>query len=212
MKLSYYVVTRDYGFAPNPFHGFCTLATCKPTLRKHANVGDWIVGMGSSGKESIYKGKMIYAMQVEEILTFDDYWNDIRFQNKKPVMNGSTQLKYGDNIYYTDENGYIIQVDSHHSLENGKENLLNLERDTRGEKVLISKKFWYFGKDAIEIPESLSTLKNVGRGYRNIHDHNNQKFIDNFVEWIYSLGGYQWIGHPEKFESGFHRYDGRSSF
>ncbi len=27
---------RDYGFAPNPFHGICTLATCKPVIRRVA--------------------------------------------------------------------------------------------------------------------------------------------------------------------------------
>lgn len=35
-----YAITRDLGFAPNPFHGFCTLATCKPGIRKTAKVGD----------------------------------------------------------------------------------------------------------------------------------------------------------------------------
>ena len=34
-----YVITRDYGFAPNPFGGICTLATCKPGIRNHAKVG-----------------------------------------------------------------------------------------------------------------------------------------------------------------------------
>ena len=29
-----YIITRDYGFAPNPFGGVCTLATCKPKIRK----------------------------------------------------------------------------------------------------------------------------------------------------------------------------------
>ena len=38
-----YVITRDYGFAPNPFGGICTLATCKPGIRNHATVGDWVV-------------------------------------------------------------------------------------------------------------------------------------------------------------------------
>jgi len=40
-ELHSYVVARDYGFAPNPFFGFCTLATCKPRLRSVAQVGDW---------------------------------------------------------------------------------------------------------------------------------------------------------------------------
>ena len=33
---------RDYGFAPNPYFGYCTLATCKPVIRRCAGVGDWI--------------------------------------------------------------------------------------------------------------------------------------------------------------------------
>lgn len=42
-----YVVDRDFGFAPNPFHGYCTLATCKPGIRKSAAMGDWVVGMAA---------------------------------------------------------------------------------------------------------------------------------------------------------------------
>ena len=34
MKLYSYIVARDFGFAPNPFYGFCTLATCKPKIAK----------------------------------------------------------------------------------------------------------------------------------------------------------------------------------
>src|SRR5262245_31415483 len=44
VRLYSYVVARDYGFAPNPFYGFCTLATCKPDIRRTADIGDWIVG------------------------------------------------------------------------------------------------------------------------------------------------------------------------
>lgn len=40
MKLFSYVVAREYGFAPNPFFGWCTLATCKPKIRVTAEVGD----------------------------------------------------------------------------------------------------------------------------------------------------------------------------
>lgn len=38
-----YVVRYDSGFAPNPFYGYCTLATCKPDIRRAAEVGDWLV-------------------------------------------------------------------------------------------------------------------------------------------------------------------------
>ncbi|WP_198140678.1 Nmad2 family putative nucleotide modification protein [Polaromonas naphthalenivorans] len=30
----WYLMTHDSGFAPNPFHGTLTLATCKPGIRR----------------------------------------------------------------------------------------------------------------------------------------------------------------------------------
>jgi hypothetical protein len=47
MRLFAYKMTHDTGFAPNPFHGACTLATCKPQIRLHKRVGDWIAGFTS---------------------------------------------------------------------------------------------------------------------------------------------------------------------
>ena len=45
MKLYSYIITEDTGFSPNPFWGCCTLADCKPEIRRNAKVGDWIVGL-----------------------------------------------------------------------------------------------------------------------------------------------------------------------
>lgn len=36
MKVFSYVVMSDSGFAPNPFHGTCTLACCKAQIRRSA--------------------------------------------------------------------------------------------------------------------------------------------------------------------------------
>jgi hypothetical protein len=91
-----YVVARDYGFAPNPFFGACTLATCKPNIRRAAKVDDWIVGTGSAVNNKV--GMIVYAMRVTEIITFNQYWNDPRFQRKKPKLNGSKKQAFGDNI------------------------------------------------------------------------------------------------------------------
>ncbi len=77
MNLYSYVITRDYGFAPNPFWNICTLATCKPQIREHALKGDWVAGFGSAHTE-IAK-KMVFLMQVDEVCTFDEYWDDSRF-------------------------------------------------------------------------------------------------------------------------------------
>src|ERR1039458_1212005 len=82
VKLHSYVVARDYGFAPNPFFGICTLATCKPGIRGVAQIGDWVVGTGSKarGRDT----HIVYAMRVTGAMTFDQYWTDPRFQAKKP--------------------------------------------------------------------------------------------------------------------------------
>ncbi|MGE3595803.1 MAG: hypothetical protein AB7N70_09645 [Dehalococcoidia bacterium] len=39
-----YKMTHDTGFAPNPFWGCLTLATCKPGIRQTRGPGDWIAG------------------------------------------------------------------------------------------------------------------------------------------------------------------------
>ena len=46
MRLFSYVVAHDTGFSPNPFFGYCTLACCKPVIRRSAQAGDWVVGLG----------------------------------------------------------------------------------------------------------------------------------------------------------------------
>ena len=155
-----YPITRDFGFAPNPFHGYCTLATCKPDIRKSAKIGDWVMGVGGSTLPSV-KRKCIYLMKITDKLSFSQYWQDARFSLKKPVRNGSRVQMLGDNIYHRDENGDWIQEDSHHSKADGSINPINLRRDTgRCEQVLVSDNFLYFGTDAFPIDlESIGYIR-----------------------------------------------------
>lgn len=149
-----YVLARDYGFAPNPFHGFCTLACCKPDIREHAQVGDWVIGLTSKkGSGCRY---LLYALQVEEISNFTKYWKDSRFACKKPYIEGSLKYAYGDNIYHKDSKGNWIQENSHHcDKSKTKINKENRDRDTKSEKVLISRKFYYFGDKYMEAHREL---------------------------------------------------------
>lgn len=150
MKLYSYILARDFGFAPNPFYGWCTLATCKSLYRLKAEIGDWIIGTGAKTNYN-FAGRLMYAMCVEEACDFDTYWNDPRFAAKKPVLSGSLKQLYGDNIYHK-EHGTWKQEDSHHSLDNGMPNVKNLAKDTKVDRVLLSKKFVYFGDSAPNIP------------------------------------------------------------
>ena len=146
-----YVVDRDFGFAPNPFHGFCTLATCKPGIRGGASKTDWVVGMGGARLKAA--GRCIFAMRVTEKITFDEYWANPVYLDKKPVRTGSNKMLVGDNIYHRDSNsGEWHQADSHHSHPDGSINTHNLRTDTKKENVLISKYFFYFGREAPAVP------------------------------------------------------------
>ncbi|EOB6396899.1 hypothetical protein ACHELZ_002363 [Vibrio vulnificus] len=158
-----YAITRDFGFAPNPFHGSCTLATCKPRIRKSAKVGDWVLGIGGTKLKSVNR-KCIVLMKVTEKMSFNNYWNEPRFSIKKPARNGSHVQMLGDNIYHQDANNVWIQEDSHHSNADGSINFTNLERDTNSDQVLISSHFYYFGKEAVDL--DLASI-----GYHRIRDY-----------------------------------------
>jgi hypothetical protein len=202
MKGFVYVVARDFGFAPNPFGGYCTLATCKPKIRKSALVGDIIIGLSSRKSGN----KLIYAMRVSEKITFNDYWYDIRFQFKKPVMNGSLVKTFGDNIYHFDEKSKNwCQLDSHHSLEGGQVNTINLNNDTKTDAVLISIDFYYFGINSIEIPKDLKKGIRVGRSHRNLREEK----VESIWKWLESENTKGINGDPTQFHKGFIRYDGK---
>ena len=186
-----YKVEHDYGFAPNPFHGYLTLATCKGDIRKnkHLQLGDWIVGLGSKSMKNLHC--IIFAMRVEEKLTFDEYWLDSRFQCKKPILNGSLVEMHGDNVYHTDMiTGKVIQENCAHSLEDGTEHSGHKKRDTEGMNVLISRSFYYFGDQAPLVPDEFSYI---------IIDSRKLKFrdlmgedikIQRFTDWLASKYNY----------------------
>jgi hypothetical protein len=98
-----YVVDRDLGFAPNPFHRYCSLATCKPRIRNKAAVGDWVIGMG--GRRLKATGRCVFAMKVTQKVTFNQYWHSPEFNDKRPVRNGTVVMMVGDNIYHQDGDG-----------------------------------------------------------------------------------------------------------
>src|ERR1039458_1369146 len=160
MDLYSYIVKHDNGFAPNPFFGCCTLACCKPGIRRKAKVGDWIVGLTPKAQEY----KIVYFMQVDEIMGFDKYWK--QFERKRPNLQGGVKQKNGDNIYKPSKTcgrGYQ-QLPSNHS-DGDRENPKTKKRDLGGRSVLVSRAFVYFGSNALKLPQKLTCLI-VGRGHR----------------------------------------------
>ncbi len=209
MKCYSYVISRDYGFAPNPFYGYCTLATCKPRIRSAASVGDWVIGCGAKAHKK--SGFIIYIMQITEKIAFIDYWRRKEFTCKKPIMNGSLKQMYGDNIYHNDNpQAQWVQIDSHHSHEDGTENKTNKDRDLSSKYVLISSHFWYFGKRAVEIPTQFRQEKFdiccTGRNHRVIYD---DRLINQFISWLEDTASPGYHADPFQFTT-FRRYKGES--
>ena len=157
-----YKMTHDSGFAPNPFYGHLTLATCKPGIRRTREQGDWVAGFASKelvrnakaqGVDMPYMG-LVYLMQVTEApQPLEDYFEDPRFTKKKPDSGSrSPQRRSGDNIYAGDgKGGYRWQDNAHHDED-------YLAHDTGGRNALISSRFWYFGRKAFVPQEGWSVF------------------------------------------------------
>ena len=195
MKVYCYIIEHDWGFAPNPFWGVCTLATCKPQIRKSARIGDVIFGV--TKKSVSYPRKIIYWMKVDKIMNIDEYYKDNKLKVKRANLRGSIMQCYGDNIYYT-KDGEVRQIDSFHSNEDGTMNEKNIERDTGLTKnVLVANKYSYFGTQAIEIPEELDFLGDIHRGYK-CHFSNDQ--VIEVKNWLKCNTAQGYIAEPLKWE------------
>ena len=153
VRLFVYVVVHDTGFAPNPFSGYCTLATCKPGIRRSARVGDWIAGIGSV--QRCQEGKLVFAMRVAETMCLDEYRYDTRFVRKRPNRSGGAKQRCGDNIYHRDPGtGHWIQEAGYHSHEDGTPKQDYIRRDTSPPRVLRSAESRSLG--------SVGTVRRIG--------------------------------------------------
>lgn len=156
-----YVVTHDAGFAPNPFHGWCTLACCKPGIRATAQPGDLIFGLSRRCE------RIVYAFRVEERMTFAEYWHDSRFAPKRPRWEAPEFAdRYGDNIYEPVGAGDFRQLRSAHwNHARDREGIFNKRRDLKPGVVVVGREFVYFGKDGPALPGELDFM-HVTRGHR----------------------------------------------
>lgn len=150
MRLCSYVMRVDAGSAPNPYWGYCTLAFCTPNHQGiRLEPGDWVMANSTVADGQ----RLVYAMRVSEVLSFDDYYADLRFTRKKPQRDGTWAQRRGDNIYHRGEDGQWIQDpnDAHNTVE-------QLRQDTKHPRVFVSDHFFYFGRKAPPIPEEFGGL------------------------------------------------------
>lgn len=174
-----YTVACDSGAAPNPFHGMCTLAICKPGIRRVARPGDWVVGIGSrNAPQGNLGGHVVYAMCVERCISMAEY--DLQrehWPHRVPTFDSTDpQSRLGDCIYDYSHGAPPRQRPGMH--DSG-----NVENDLGGRNVLLSHDFYYFGANAIALPMHLLALQH-GRGHKSVA---NAPYVDAFVSWIRTL-------------------------
>lgn len=186
MRLYSYVVAYDSGSAPNPFWGCCTLAICKPAIRRTAKVGDWVVGIGPANKPT--RGKVVYAMQVSEVLTLDAYFRDVRFGAKKP-RGGSKDPRHrvGDNVYRQVKGEWRKYAGGTHTER-------HLAKDVSGKNVLIGARFYYFGREAVALPKGLALVGKGGQGHRSWFPRTYIEMLEAWLEKAFAPGVH---GGPE---------------
>lgn len=145
MRLYSYIVSYDGGFAPCVANGLCTLACCKPRIRKTARYGDWVAGTTPKKRGS---GRLVYLMRVERAFSFAEYYRD-REMRRRP-----------DNIYRpTPDGNYVQKRNSAHGPE-------NFYKDLSADRILASREFVYFGENAPTIPSTFREFVAHRQGHR----------------------------------------------
>jgi hypothetical protein len=179
-RLFTYTIPVDDGSAPNPFRGMCSLAICKPGIRRVAKKGDWVVGLGSRNSPSgDLSGRLVYAMHVEKVLSLKEYDQQAPKNWPHRIPNvSSTDLseRLGDCIYDYSERDPLQRPSVHGPG--------NIETDLRGQNVLISRDFYYLGSCAIKLPDFLLPICHQTQGHKS---DSNAPYFDQFVAWLRDL-------------------------
>lgn len=176
-----YRLRYDDGAAPNPFGGVCSLVICKPRIRLRAQEGDWIAGTGavSSGLPGA-SHRLVYAMKVTRKMLMEEY--DTHTRRNLPVKvpdirNEDPRRWVGDSIYDFSTTPPRIRRGVHD--ENSR------DTDLGGQYALLSSHFFYFGRNAIPLPEDLRRIVKEGQGERS---KGNAPHVARFIDWIEGLG------------------------
>ena len=180
LKMWSYRIVHDKQFAPNPFKGVLTLATCKPLIRrsKESESGVWLAGFAAySVKDGLRpkKGRelLIYLAKISEVMTMQEYWRNYP-QKRAQKCGEEFEEYYGDNIY--DENLHLVN-DNHHKD-------WDFKRDISGKIVLICKEFYYFAPDSrLVVPNEFDELVYKRRGQTLVQ---NKDLIQKFIDYVRS--------------------------
>jgi len=152
-KLFSYVVAEDKGFAPNPTEGYCTLANCK--CRREGGRRRNVVELAKVGDWIVGTGSA-----------------------DKRRSSGHGTLIYAMKV---EKNPTLKEYYKDKRFKRRKGNVREQSHRT-DTYALISQHYWYFGRNAVHIPEEYRRpLEKRGRGFKSDFK---EEFIQDFVKWL----------------------------
>lgn len=140
-----YILADDHGIAPCGDDGLITLATCKPTIRRTARRGDWVMGFRPG---SLERGLVLWVGRIANILPHGEY------QRRHPARL--------DAVYHENDDGTFDRIDpAYHPTE--KEKL----RDLSAPVLVFDREASRYPRGtATPLPHDLGHLAADGRGHR----------------------------------------------
>ncbi len=135
-----YILKNDTGFAPCVDGGILTLTCCKPSIRRNAKIGDWIIGYFP---KKFGQGRVAWAGQVSEKILLGVYERnhpgrrDAIYRLVGHEASGAEILKYIPNKHHEEKRS---------------------QRDKSGVNALICEPFCYWGGNDEKAPPEIADM------------------------------------------------------
>lgn len=121
-------------------------------------------------------GHVVYVMKITDTMSMADYddWTRQQLPAKVPVWHSRDhRRRVGDSIY-------DFRADPPEQRQ-GVHGAENASTDLNGRNVLLSNHYFYFGDQAIPLPDALRPIVKQGQGHRS---WSNEPYFANFVLWL----------------------------
>lgn len=140
-----YILAQDHGVAPCPDDGLITLATCKPTIRRMARPGDWVLGFQPG---SLERGMLLWGGRVSATMSHGDYERAHRGRR--------------DAVYRERRDGRYDRLDPDYHPSQA-----DMDRDLSGPVLVFdTSASVYLNGHPATLPPELAHLAASGRGHR----------------------------------------------
>ena len=154
-KIFSYVVDHDEGREPNPYFGGCTLCRCKYSKKAEAT-------QGRKGRKNIV-----------ELADEGDWVIGTGGKSKKSAGNGKL-------IYAMRVDEKLTRSEYFARFKEKRPDRPRAHFERFEQFALISRHFYYFGKNAIDIPERFKHFQKKGPGFRYVDPAQ----FRSFLEWL----------------------------